>query len=141
MTSEQGCLFCNQAGGEILWRDALCTVVLADEPGYPAFCRVVYAAHVREMTDLSAHDRARYMEVVFATEAALRALVHPHKINLASLGNQVPHLHWHVVARFTDDRHFPAPVWSQAQRDDAPRAFPGLAQKLAQELTARLNSG
>ena len=40
----------------------------------------------------------------------------PHKINLASLGNMTPHLHWHVIPRFDDDAQFPAPVWAPAQR-------------------------
>jgi diadenosine tetraphosphate (Ap4A) HIT family hydrolase len=40
----------------------------------------------------------------------------PKKINLASLGNMVPHLHWHIIPRYTDDAHFPAPVWAESQR-------------------------
>ncbi|RYF80691.1 MAG: HIT domain-containing protein, partial [Comamonadaceae bacterium] len=47
---------------------------------------------------------------------ALRATLAPAKINLAALGNMVPHLHWHVIARFEGDSHFPAPVWAAAQR-------------------------
>ena len=46
----------------------------------------------------------------------LRSLLAPTKVNLASLGNVVPHLHWHVIARFEGDSHFPAPVWAAAQR-------------------------
>jgi len=42
------------------------------------------------------------------------------KMNLASLGNQTPHVHWHVVPRFRDDRHFPGPIWAAAQRPHAP---------------------
>jgi diadenosine tetraphosphate (Ap4A) HIT family hydrolase len=43
----------------------------------------------------------------------------PDKVNLASLGNVVPHLHWHVIPRYRDDAHFPAPVWGQKQRSAA----------------------
>jgi len=56
-------------------------------------------------------------EVVMATEAALRSALHPDKINLASFGNMVPHLHWHVIPRYRDDRHFPESVWGSAQRE------------------------
>jgi diadenosine tetraphosphate (Ap4A) HIT family hydrolase len=46
----------------------------------------------------------------------LRAHLQPTKINLAALGNVVAHLHWHVIARFDWDTHFPAPVWAEARR-------------------------
>ncbi|MBP7641072.1 MAG: HIT domain-containing protein, partial [Thauera sp.] len=56
-------------------------------------------------------------DVVMATEAALRNLLDPDKINLASFGNMVPHLHWHVIPRYRDDRHFPESVWGAPQRE------------------------
>ena len=56
------------------------------------------------------------MEVVFAVESVLREQLDPAKVNLASLGTQVPHLHWHVIPRFTDDPHYPQPIWSTARR-------------------------
>ena len=81
------------------------------------------------------------MDVVFATESALRALLAPHKMNLASLGNQVPHVHWHVVPRFTDDSHFPRPVWDRPQREATARALPAdFAQALAAGITARFEA-
>jgi diadenosine tetraphosphate (Ap4A) HIT family hydrolase len=49
----------------------------------------------------------------------LRRLLQPTKVNLASLGNQVPHLHWHVIPRFADDAHFPDPVWAPRRRAGA----------------------
>lgn len=138
MRSEAGCPFCIGEGGEVLWRNDLCRVVLAPEPDYPGFCRVVLNRHVREMTDLAGSERQVLMTVVFAAEAALRAILQPDKINLASLGNQVPHLHWHVIPRFADDPHFPNPVWSPALRDAAHSAPAGLAQSLSAALASRL---
>ena len=61
--------------------------------------------------------------VVLAVERALRDTLRPEKINLASLGNQVPHLHWHVIPRFADDAHFPDPVWAARRRDATARTF------------------
>lgn len=78
------------------------------------------------------------MRVVFAAEGALRELMQPVKINLASLGNKVAHLHWHVIARFADDKHFPGSVWSEAQRDGVPRPVDRTALQLA--LRAHLQS-
>jgi len=117
------CLLCDELGGTVLWRDELCRVVRADEPDYPGFLRVILNTHAKEMTDLPAADQQALMRVVFAAEAALREVVQPDKVNLASLGNVVPHLHWHVIPRFADDPHFPNPVWGARLRD-APHAAP-----------------
>lgn len=105
------CFFCQQPGGNVLWRDDFCRVVVAGDADHPGICRVVLNAHIRDMTDLPLAQRERLMRVVWAVEHALRDALRPHKLNLASLGNQVPHLHWHVIPRFIDDPHFPNPVW------------------------------
>ena len=110
------CPLCALPPEHVIWEDDRCRVIRVDDPAHPGFCRVVWGEHVAEMTDLSRADRAHLFEVVMATEAALRTLLHPAKINLASFGNMVPHLHWHVIARFDWDSHFPAPVWAAAQR-------------------------
>ena len=115
--SGKSCELCASAGGEILWSSPACRVVRVADAHYPGFCRVIWTAHVREMTDLAPAQRLALMNVVFATEEVVRALFKPHKINLASFGNMVPHLHWHVIPRWQDDRHFPEPVWGSVQRD------------------------
>jgi diadenosine tetraphosphate (Ap4A) HIT family hydrolase len=71
------------------------------------------------MTDLAEAERERLMRVVFAVERTVRDAMAPHKMNVASLGNMVPHVHWHVIPRFSDDRHFPGPVWAPPRRDVA----------------------
>lgn len=130
------CPLCHPPSETVLWRGMRCRVILVDDPDYPGFCRVVWNAHVREMTDLGAGERKFLMAVVFAVEQVLRELLRPEKINLASLGNQVPHLHWHVIPRFSDDPHFPDPIWA-ARRRAAPRrgASPAvLAERLRERL-------
>jgi diadenosine tetraphosphate (Ap4A) HIT family hydrolase len=114
------CEFCLQTGGEVLWRDERCRVVLVGDSDYRGFCRVIWNAHIREMTDLARADQQHCMCVVLAVEQTLRAVFEPHKINLASLGNMLPHLHWHVIPRFESDAHFPQPIWGERQRA-APR--------------------
>ena len=136
-----GCVFCDGEGGEILWRDDRCRVVLTDEP-FAGFCRVIWNSHVREMTDLDTADRAHLMGVVFAVESALRARLSPAKVNVAALGNVTPHLHWHVIPRFTDDSHFPQPVWGTRQRESRPVAeAPALAAGLEADLAVALGPG
>lgn len=125
INSYQSCDLCETGGGELLWQDEQCRVVLVggDEGrAFPGFCRVIWQAHVREMSELDPAQRSHLMNVVFATECAVRELMQPDKINLASLGNLTPHVHWHVIPRWQDDSHFPAPIWAAAQRAVPARA-------------------
>ena len=105
------CELCKNSGGSLLWESSECRVVRVDDTDYPGFCRVIWTAHIREMTDLASHDRNLMMNIVFGVEHVVRQLFSPHKINLASFGNMTPHLHWHVIPRWLDDRHFPEPIW------------------------------
>lgn len=111
------CALCLPTPHDLLWQDGFCRVVLLHDADYPAYCRVELLAHVKEMTDLPPADRARTMKVVFAVESAVREVIQPDKINLASLGNKTPHMHWHVLPRFESDRHFPNSHWGDSVRD------------------------
>lgn len=139
-----GCALCETDGGDVVWRDDALRVILPDEPDYPGFVRVVWNAHAAEMTDLSSRERERLMAAVWSVERVVRERLNPDKVNVASLGNLVAHVHWHVIPRWRDDRHFPAPIWgapaqgrdeSIARRRDAVRSrVPGLREALARAL-------
>lgn len=123
----------------MLWQNGLVRVVRVDEPDYPGFCRVILKRHARELTDLDEDERGALMAVVFAVEAAVREAMQPDKVNVASLGNMTPHVHWHVVPRFRDDRHFPHPIWAAPQRERAvPEERVQRAAGLAAAIAARL---
>ncbi|MFG6468764.1 HIT family protein [Roseateles sp. BYS87W] len=130
------CVLCDSDGGLVVARTAQFRVVRVTEGDearrFPAFYRLIWNAHVAEFSDLSDAERHDCMDAVTAIERVLREQLAPTKVNLATLGNVVPHLHWHVIARFDWDSHFPAPVWAAPQRlgpDDAPA-------RLRQPLTA-----
>jgi diadenosine tetraphosphate (Ap4A) HIT family hydrolase len=95
------------------WR----VVRVLDTPDHPAFWRVIWNDHAAELTDLEPQRRSTLMQTVCKVEAVVRRDLQPFKVNLASLGNVVSHLHWHVVARWQDDSHFPQPIWGARQRD------------------------
>lgn len=116
VVSATSCELCSGPGGEVVFQHPQLRVVLVDDPQYPGFCRVVWQKHAREMTDLAPSERSLLMTAVCKVEQAQREVMAPCKINLASLGNLTPHVHWHVIPRFADDAHFPQPVWGQQQR-------------------------
>ncbi|MCK9380476.1 MAG: HIT family protein [Sulfuritalea sp.] len=141
MSTKLKCELCTGPGGELLWEDGICRVVRVIGPegeAFPGYCRIVCQEHVAEMSDLTTSDAHHVLDVVLATERALRLTVQPDKINLASLGNVVPHLHWHVIPRWRDDSHFPAPIWAAAQRTATARpnaSSANLLQALKTELS------
>ena len=110
------CVLCQEPGGQPIWQGEKLRLIRADEAGFPAFYRIVWNTHVAEFSDLSAAQRQHCMEAVALVEQVLRQQLQPTKINLATLGNVVPHLHWHIIARYDWDSHFPVPVWASAQR-------------------------
>ena len=133
------CPLCAEDGGALVWRGERLRVIRAQEAGFPAFYRVVWNAHAAEFSDLAAVDRVHCMEAVALVEQALRQHLSPTKVNIAALGNMVPHLHWHVIARFDWDSHFPAPVWAAAQRP-RPAAQEAAVRALLPALEVQLQS-
>lgn len=112
------CPLCTEIGGRLIYQNSFVRIINANDPNYPAFTRVVLQQHIAEMTDLSKQDRQRIMDYVYLVEQTQRDILHPDKINLAAFGTMVPHLHWHIIPRFKWDLHYPASVWSTAQRDE-----------------------
>lgn len=111
------CPICHAENEDVLLQTPnLRVIAVHNEAGSPAFCRVIWQAHIAEMTDLPQAQRHEIMDMVYRVESAMRQVLKPAKINLASLGNVVPHLHWHVIARFENDANFPAPIWAPARR-------------------------
>ena len=137
------CPLCTAVGGVLIWKNDELRVILANEPDYPGFCRVIWNDHVSEMTNLAIPNRSSLMQVVMKVEQAIVDVMQPDKVNLAALGNMVPHLHWHVIPRYQQDKTFPGSVWSASVRDsDATHLatqfakVPALKQKLIDILGA-----
>jgi len=138
---EPGCELC-ELSAPAVWAGDKFSVIVVDDANYPGFCRVIWHDHVREMSDLSRGDRLLLNEAVFLVEQAVREVMQPLKVNVASLGNVVPHLHWHIIARYADDAHFPAPVWAQAVREtgqDILAKRRALAEQLGAAIARRFN--
>ena len=93
---------------------ALCEVRLMDDANHPWLVLVPRVANVTELIDLDATQRMQLTAEIDTTSRALKSLFKPDKINIAALGNLVPQLHVHVIARFHRDIAWPRPVWGTA---------------------------
>jgi diadenosine tetraphosphate (Ap4A) HIT family hydrolase len=130
------CILCRDLKpdeGELVWRGDDCRIIQVNDPDLPGFCRVIWNHHIADMTDLSYGEREHLMNLVFTVEDAIRHVMTPTKVNLAALGNMVPHIHWHVIPRFKDDAFFPGSIWS-ARVQETPQAILAERRKAALEL-------
>lgn len=118
-TRQAGCPLCQPASEIVLHADDRLRIIqVVGEPGLPAYFRVIWQAHRAEMSDLGDEDRRYLWEVLHLVETGMRRHFSPDKINLASFGNQVPHLHWHLIGRWRSDPQFPGSPWSPVLREE-----------------------
>lgn len=118
--------------GRLIWRGDDCRIILVNDPDLLGFCRVIWNRHVGEMTDLSHGERDHLMTLVFAVEEAVRHVMRPDKVNIAALGNMVPHIHWHIIPRFKDDAFFPGSAWSNKTQETSKSIIESRKQKAGQ---------
>lgn len=117
-SGQENCVLCSTAAGQLIVQSSLWRIVRAtDELRFPLTYRLIWNRHVMEFSDLDKHERHLCTDILVWLEKAMRQFLEPDKINLASLGNMVPHLHWHVISRYQWDSTFPASIWAPAVRD------------------------
>lgn len=92
----------------------LCEVRLMDDAHHPWLILVPRVEDAVDITDLDVAQQATLIREIDRAARALQAAVKPHKLNVAALGNVVPQLHVHVIARYRDDIAWPRPVWGTA---------------------------
>ncbi|MAA99141.1 MAG: diadenosine tetraphosphate hydrolase [Stappia sp.] len=116
----------------------LCTVRLMRDARFPWLLLVPRCADASEIIDLEEADRETLMrEIALASHALRDSLEVCDKINIGSLGNMVPQLHVHVIARVVGDAAWPGPVWGSGVAEPWAR---GKGEALARTLAARLKS-
>jgi len=94
-----------------------CYVQLNRDQFFPGYTLVFSKEHVTELFHLDPATRAPLLEEVNRVAAALHQAYAPTKMNYELLGNMVPHMHWHLVPRFTDDPLWPRPIWSEPHQE------------------------
>ena len=106
------CPLCTRENEREIWRGAFWRLIDAQQPDYPGYMRLVLNRHVTEVTWLAKIEREQLFKLLPVIDEQVCDRLAPQKINIASLGNQVPHMHWHIIPRWKDDPHFPDSIWS-----------------------------
>lgn len=104
------------ADTHVIGEMAMSRLLLMDDARYPWLILVPRIAGARELVDLDASDRIALLTEVSDVGRAMEHLFNPDKLNIAALGNVVPQLHVHVIARYTSDAVWPEPVWGRGER-------------------------
>ncbi len=92
----------------------LCELRLMDDANHPWLILVPRVVEAVELIDLSPQQQAELLREIGVASRLLQSVFEPHKLNVAALGNLVPQLHVHVIARYRDDIAWPRPVWGMA---------------------------
>lgn len=94
----------------------------------------------KEFSECTREEKETIWECLDIIEKEMLAYFKPDKINIASFGNMLPHVHWHIMARYKNDTYFPEPMWGAKQREGVAKVAPmePFLEKLLKELASRL---
>jgi diadenosine tetraphosphate (Ap4A) HIT family hydrolase len=123
---QSDCPFCRKLdqidhADEVVWMFPHSVALLGSWQFYHGYCILVARRHATELSRLEDGERRAYLEDMCLLARAIEECFRPHKLNYELLGNQVPHLHWHLFPRYADDVHALQPVWislERAERDE-----------------------
>jgi diadenosine tetraphosphate (Ap4A) HIT family hydrolase len=129
--AEEACPFCVKLArletlpaDEVVWRFPQSVALLGPWQFYHGYCILISRQHATELNQLPMTERRTYLDEMCLLAAAIEGCFQPDKLNYELLGNQVPHLHWHLFPRWRRDPHTLRPVWlalDRAERDETER--------------------
>jgi diadenosine tetraphosphate (Ap4A) HIT family hydrolase len=125
------CAFCQKlqnvdraARDEVVWSFPHSVALLGPWQFYHGYCILIARRHATELNQLPNGVRRDFFDELCLLASAVEDAFQPHKLNYELLGNQVPHLHWHLFPRYRHDLDHLKPVWlalDRAERDEAER--------------------
>jgi diadenosine tetraphosphate (Ap4A) HIT family hydrolase len=125
------CPFCHKLdhldelpGDEIVGQFVHSVAFLGPWQYYHGYCILVARRHATELSQLARDERHAFFDEMCTLARAIETCFRPRKLNYELLGNQVPHLHWHLFPRRADDPDMLKPVWlalDRAERDENDR--------------------
>jgi diadenosine tetraphosphate (Ap4A) HIT family hydrolase len=112
--TDAGCVMCDRygaAGPRLIAELETTRAFLHEDQFFPGYVLLVLRRHATELYELEAGERRAHLEEVSRVAQALAHAFRPVKMNYELLGNQVPHIHWHLVPRLPADPDLRAPIW------------------------------
>jgi diadenosine tetraphosphate (Ap4A) HIT family hydrolase len=114
-------------------------LMLGEHQFYRGYCVLVSKGHHVEMADIRSPVREEIFQELMKSSKLLQEVFNPKKMNLCSLGNVVPHLHWHLFPRYADDQNFSNPPWLHMDKFESARVTPVERDKLVEVLKTHLS--
>ena len=133
------CELCLTATLPILWQNNHFRVILVNDQNIRGYLRLELIEHVKEIHHLTPAIQSEMYKIMNIIENIVTDVYSPDKINLASLGNKTPHIHWHIIPRFTNDNFFPQSIWSEPIRQNKFENSIDEIDQLKQQLHLKLN--
>ena len=93
------------------------TIKIEIETSEIPWLKIFTKTQYKEMSEVPNEIRTQIYDFLDVIEKEMLSYYDPKKINIASFGNYVPHVHWHIMARFEEDSYFPEPMWGTKQRE------------------------
>jgi diadenosine tetraphosphate (Ap4A) HIT family hydrolase len=109
------CPLCTPSNEEIIYKDSFIRIILVDE--IPGYIRIITQKHIKEFSELNNEEAIKLTLIIKNLEKGILKALKPDKINIASLGNVVPHLHIHMIPRYINDPWWPDSTFCQKKRD------------------------
>lgn len=128
---------------DVVWQFPHSVALLGPWQYYTGYCVLVSRSHHTELHDMPNPDRTAFLDEMVVLEQAIALTFQPRKMNCELLGNQVPHLHWHLFPRRTDDPETLKAVWlalERAEHDEAEKRRLQTAPLAHAEIAARLRT-
>jgi diadenosine tetraphosphate (Ap4A) HIT family hydrolase len=113
-------------------------LMLGEHQFYPGYCVVVLKDHHKEMTDIPQPMQVEFFQELMLSSKAIERVMGPKKMNMCSLGNVVPHVHWHFFPRFESDPQFFDPPWLRMKEFDQAQVTPLEAQQTIEKIRLAL---
>jgi diadenosine tetraphosphate (Ap4A) HIT family hydrolase len=109
------CPLCNPKNENIIYKNDFIRIILVDE--IPGYIRIIIQKHIKEFSELSDKEAKKLALIIKNLEKGILKALKPDKINIASLGNMVPHLHIHMIPRYIDDPWWPDATFCAKKRE------------------------
>ncbi len=109
------CPLCNPINEDIIYKNDFFRVILVDE--IPGYIRVITNKHLKEFSELNDEEAVKLTLAIKKIEKKMIKFLNPDKINIANLGNMVPHLHIHIIPRYKNDPWWPGATFCEKQKE------------------------